>query len=187
MKLTELETKKIDESSLSRVWQHANSERPFALFTAFRDEVANDEVSKRKINQQRNVAAAAEIRKAGFGFFYVDGHWIENEGTPDEVEVAEDSIFAISDVNKEQEFVNLIVSLGKQYNQDAVLIKTSKGVHLYNQAGKPFAELGELSPGKAGDMYSKLRGNKGTFVFEAERDGKGFMGKMAERALARKK
>lgn len=174
--------KNINESSLSRVWQHAKSDRPFALFTAFRNEVSDDEKERRNINVTRNKEAANILRSVGYGYFFVDGYWIENEGTEDEVEVAEDSIFVIGDADKEEKFVKLIVALGKEYNQDAVLIKTSEGVHLYNQAGRKIADIGTLVPGKMGDIYTKLRGKNQTFVFEAERSDSGFAGAMVRKA-----
>lgn len=165
----------VNEASLSRVWQHLTSDRPVALLTAFRGEFTQEQ------NIQRNKTLAAKIKQAGYGYFFVDGYWVENQGTPDEVHVAEDSIFAIGDANKQEEFKQLVIDMGKQYNQDAVLIKDSTGVKLYDQSGNDFLDLGEFKPGKLAQAYTRLRNNKdsNTFVFEAERDDLGWLKKLA--------
>ena len=75
----------VSEASLSRVWQHTQSDRPIALLTAFRGEFGQAD------NIKRNKTLAAQVRKLGYGFFFVDGYWIENQGTPEEIHVSEDS------------------------------------------------------------------------------------------------
>lgn len=62
--------KNLNESSLSRVWQHVKSAKPICILTAFCGE---HELQK---NIQRNKALAADIRAAGYGYFFVDGYWI---------------------------------------------------------------------------------------------------------------
>lgn len=165
----------ISEASLSRVWQHVNSDRPIALLTAFRNEYTREE------NLVRNRALSADIRKAGYGFFFVDGYWIENQGTPAEVHVAEDSIFVIGNAGKHSEFLNSMIKFGKQYNQDAVLVKTSEGAKLYDQSGTTILNVGTLKPGKISQIYTKLRSGKqaDSFVFEAERDDLSWIQRLA--------
>ena len=43
-------------------------------------------------------------------------------------------------------------------------------------------DVGTLKPGKAGEIYSKLRNNKdsNTFVFEGERDDDGFIARLKQ-------
>lgn len=170
-----MSNQQLTEASLSRVWQHLTSDRPVALLTAFRGEFDREQ------NVQRNKTLAAQIKQAGYGYFFVDGYWVENEGTENEVHVAEDSIFAIGSADKETEFKQLAIQLGKKYNQDAVLIKDSTGVKLYDQVGNSFLDLGEFKPGKLAQAYTRLRNNKdsNTFVFEAERDDLGWLQKLA--------
>ena len=167
---------RLQEASLSRVWQHAESDRPIALLTAFRGEFTYDE------NVRRNKILALDIRKHGYGYFFVDGYWIENEGTPEEVRVSEDSIFAIGDEGKEEEFKQRMIALGAKYGQDGVLIKTGEGANIYNKSGEIDFPVGVLKPGKAGEIYTRLRTNKAanTFIFEAERDALGWMGHFIE-------
>lgn len=162
---------KLQESSLSRIWKHTNSDRPFALLTAFRGEYTYEK------NVQRNKKLAAQLRKGGYGFFYVDGAWIENQGTEDEIEVSEDSIFAIGNEGEDEKFLQQMIKHGKEYNQDGVLVKTGDGVKIYDQKGKVSLDVGTLKPGKMALVYTKLRNNKksNTFVFESTRLDSGWI------------
>lgn len=161
------------EASLPRVWQHFSSDRPVALLTGFRGEYTKEE------NLRRNAALAADIRNLGLGFFYVDGYWIENQGTPEERKVSEDSIFVIGEPNTDEKFLDAIVKFGKQYDQDGVLVKTQNTVAIYDKNGEVLYPLNKLNPGKLGTMYTKPRNNKhtNTFVFTEERVDRGWAGR----------
>ena len=165
----------LTEASLSRVWQHLESDRPVALLTAFRGEYTREE------NVQRNKQLAATLRQAGYGYFFVDGYWVENQGTDRETHVAEDSIFAIGTAGKEEEFRNLIKKLGNHYDQDAVIVKDGNGIILHTNDGAEI-NLGSFKPGNLAQAYTKLRKNKrsNTFVFESERTDAGWLGKLAQ-------
>lgn len=164
----------LNEASLSRVWQHAESDRPIALLTAFRGEYDREQ------NVRRNKELAASIRKLGYGYFFVDGYWIENEGTPEEVHVAEDSLFVIAPEGSDEKFRSQMIALGKKYDQEGVLIKDKDGANIYNNDGSSF-NIGTLKPGKAAQIYTKLRTNKkaNSFVFESERDDLGWLQRLA--------
>lgn len=161
----------VSEASLSRVWQHTQSDRPIALLTAFRGEFGQAD------NIKRNKTLAAQVRKLGYGFFFVDGYWIENQGTPEEIHVSEDSLFVIAPEGSDEKFRQQMIALGTEYNQDGVLVKDKDGAKVYDKSGGVMFDVGELKPGKAGEMYTKLRNNKksNTFVFEGERDDDGFI------------
>lgn len=161
----------VSEASLSRVWQHTQSDRPIALLTAFRGEFGQAD------NIKRNKTLAAQVRKLGYGFFFVDGYWIENQGTPEEIHVSEDSLFVIAPEGSDEKFRQQMIRLGTEYNQDGVLVKDKEGAKVYDKSGGVMFDVGELKPGKAGEMYTKLRNNKksNTFVFEGERDDDGFI------------
>ena len=168
----------INEASLSRVWKHFNDkDTTIILLTGFRGDL------EYKKNTERNKAIAGNLKNAGFGYFYVDGFWIENQGTEDEIKVSEDSIFALTtDLNKSNELVELGHKLGNNYNQDAIFVKTPKETYLYFKDGSKEKSSGGLKPGKLGDFYTQLRTNKksNTFVFEKERDGLGYYGSFKE-------
>lgn len=165
----------MNEASLSRVWQHAESDRPIALLTAFRGEYDYEE------NVRRNKELAATIRKLGYGYFFVDGYWIENEGTPEEKHVAEDTIFVIGQEGSDEKFRKQMIQLGAKYNQDGVLVKDKDGAKVYEKDGSVMFDVGTLKPGKAGEIYTRLRNNKkaNAFIFEAERDDLGWLQRLA--------
>jgi hypothetical protein len=165
----------LNESSLSRVWQHVKGDKPFAILTAFRGEFNRD------TNIRRNRALAADIRNLGYGFFFLDGFWVENQGTPEERKVSEDSLFVIGREGSDKKFIEQIVKLGAENNQDGVLIKSVDGINIYDKAGNVTYTLDNFNPGAAGEMYSKLRNNKrsNTFMFSEERDDIGWGGRMS--------
>lgn len=174
----------INESSLSRVWQHfTNPEHSVAILTAFRGRHDYDpELTSEQVylkNVERNKQLASEIRRLGYGFFFVDGHWIENQGTPHELAVKEDSIFVIGS-QKNTAFAQDMHGLGNMFGQEAVLVKDKEGTRLINKDGSEF-ELGNIQPGKMGEIYTKLRNNKqaNSFVFESERDELSWIARLA--------
>lgn len=160
------------ESSLSRVWQHyQDPDRVFAILTAFRGEYDLEQ------NLIRNRALASDIRNLGYGFFYLDGYWVENQGTDNERRVKEDSLFVTT--RNPHDFAKNILLLGKRYEQEAVLVKDKQGTRLLFTNGDTM-DLGQLQPGKMGGIYSQLRGRSNrTFIFENERDDLGWIQRLA--------
>lgn len=161
---------------LSRVWQHINSDRPICLMTAFRGQYTYEE------NVNRNKSLAADVRNLGYGFFYVDGFWIENQGTSTEQHVSEDTLFITGDLDLDDyKFQYDMVSLGKKYDQEAVLVKTNTGIRVITVSTGEEFKLSKLSLDKMGDIYTKLRSNKkaNTFIFENERDDLGWLQRLA--------
>jgi hypothetical protein len=174
----------LTETSLSRVWQHFNNpDHSVAILTAFRGRHDYDpELTAREVyhkNVDRNKQLASELKRLGYGFFFVDGHWIENQGSEHELAVKEDSIFVIGSA-KNSAFAQDMHKLGDSFNQDAVLVKDLDGTRLINKDGSEY-QLGEIQPGQMGDMYTRLRNNKqaNTFVFESERDELGWIDRLA--------
>jgi hypothetical protein len=174
----------LTEASLSRVWKHFNNpDHSVAILTAFRGRHDYEpELSAREVyhkNVERNKQLASELKRLGYGYFFVDGHWIENQGTDHELAVKEDSIFVIGS-NKNSAFAQDIHKLGNMFNQDAVLVKDKDGTRLISKDGSEYS-LGEIHPGQMGDMYTRLRNNKksNTFVFESEREELGWIARLA--------
>jgi len=165
----------LQETSLARVWQHVNSARPVGIVTAFRGEY------DRETNIQRNKALASDVRNLGYGFFFLDGFWVENQGTDHERHVSEDSLFVIGKVGHDDTFLTDMVALANRNNQDGVLVKTVDGINIYDKTGGVMFELHNFEPGKAGEMYSKLRTNQkaNTFIFTEERDDLGWVARLA--------
>jgi len=164
----------LQESSLSRVWKHFKDEdTTVVIFTAFRD----GEPYKKSV--QKNRKFAAELKNSGFGYFFVDGYFPENEGTEDEVQVKEDSIFAIADANDSQKLIELCHKLANAENQDSIIVKElDKGIYFLNQQKeKYFLEKGKATFKEVGKYYTKLRNKKvsNLFVFEGTHTRPGFI------------
>ena len=166
--------KHVNETSLSRVWSHTKNQRPYAIITAFRGEYTYEE------NVSRNKELAAYFRENGYGFFYIDGYWIENQGTPREKLVKEDSIFVVGPKENERIFLIRMINLADIYDQEGVLVKTSNGINIYNKTGKIVHQLNSLVPGQLGQIYSQLRNRRqGKFTFTEERDDLGWIDRLA--------
>jgi len=170
---------KMNEASLSRVWKHVSDENTtVCILTAFRDETSE----KDNISNNKHIATVLKSKK--FGYFYLDGYWVENEGTENEVKVSEDSIFAIcTEQSKSKEFIALCHKLGNRYDQDAIFVNEGNEVYLLNNDGSKLKLESSFKAGKMGKMYSKLKTGKhrnDTFIFEAERLGLGNIGSFKE-------
>ena len=167
----------LNEVKLGRVLQHFKSDKTVVILTGFRGDKSEKE------NERRNKAIAAEFRKAGYGYFYVDGYWIENKGTPEEVKVSEDSIFVTADPKYSDALIGLAHAQANKYDQDAIFVKSEEGVYLLYAGGKKEKLDSAFKPNKIGDFYTQLRGKgkASTFVFESERDGKGFFASLVEK------
>ena len=160
---------KLDEASLGRVLQHVQGKKNvknWGMMTAYR--YANTPNQNKKLNKQLE----SELRKLGYGFFKVEGHWVEcqdgnlsYEDCPKNLlkDAIEESLFVPNITAKE------IHKLGKKYGQDAVIFggeETKGNATLIFKDGK-VENIGKFSPNKIQQAYSKLKGGK-TFVFNPE-------------------
>ena len=166
----------LNESSLTRVWQHAqDKDKTLVIFTSFRDEFS------RQDNIKYNKIFASKIKAAGFGYFYVNGFFPENEGTSEETNVKEDSIFAIANnADEGKKLIALCHKLANSRNQDSIIVKEpvdgKSQVYFLDKNKKKIVLSGGLKAGKLGKYYTQLRNKKAsnTFIFEGEIDGKGY-------------
>jgi hypothetical protein len=161
----------LTESSLSRVWQHVKSNRPFAIITAFR------ESDSYEMNIQKNRALAASLRINGYGYFFLEGHFLEvNPKTGKQIKVKEESIF-VAGGNKDstpegnKKMKNALAEGAMEYEQDSFIMKDSisKSVILYNKQGKEIKDLGRINPSNFEKAVSLLfstykRSNKNFFM-----------------------
>lgn len=197
MKINEI--KPLVETTLSRVWQHTQSDRPFAIITASRE--ADDFETK----LQKNRALAAKIRNSGYGYFFLEGHFLEvDPETEEKIQVKEESIFIVggekdSTPEGNKKMKEIMVGFAQRYEQDSFITKSSDSntIDLFNKQGNKIVNLGELNPsnfskansllfqayktkGKSGiEGFSKLK-NRGerVFYFEGIEHGVGFMGRL---------
>ena len=162
----------LEEGSLSRIYRHT-IDRNIGMLTAFRGRYS------RADNRKRNSQLESDIRSAGFGFFRIDGHYVEGFGSDRERDVREEVFLVIGDKgNDNGRLKGFLRKAGAKYNQDSVFYKPFEGkaVLIGTQAkdedgnavefpglGVEFA-VGEFKPMKMGQFYSKMKGR--AFVFE---------------------
>ena len=179
----------LKETTLSRVFRHfQNKKIPVGIITAFRDEFEYGQ------NVKRNKVLASKIKKARYGFVYVDGHWKEKDKDPKSntygelIDVNEDSILVIGSENDNGKLKGLLKIWVKEYNQDAALFKdegTTKVV-LLDKSGKSTEISNRFSLKQLEFGYTKLHGRGGrSFSFDEERDGLGWLGRMKEKLKTR--
>ena len=105
----------INESSLSRLWQH-NSNYDCAVITAYRyaSECGKDKPYTKKENTARNRSLLLKLRNKKYGVITVKGQY--QEGTE---LVSETSFWVIN--NNDKNFEKTIEELGREFEQDSVL------------------------------------------------------------------
>ena len=160
----------IVEVKMSRVLKHFSQEEyPVGIITAFRGDL------DRKTNVANNKKLASFLRSKDYGFVYVDGAWIENQGKSDEKTVSEDSIFCMAPAGTSfDEFSKVMISQAKKYNQDAFLAydHEDKIVKIIDKNGKVDIKLkNPFKISKAAAYFTRLKknGNSGKFFFEGFR------------------
>lgn len=160
----------LNEVKLSRVWNHlTNPETVVGIITAFRGEYPREE------NLKRNQELIQTLRSEGFGFFIVDGAWEENGNL-----VKEDSIFVTGTPKSEERLFELLKRLTNRYKQDGFSFKPSgdSTYQIIDKNGDIIMSFDNVSFNKISDIYTKLRGNKGSFVFEKAWTASGFIGNL---------
>lgn len=163
-----LQYKFLDESSLSRVWQHVSQHKvpTWGMLTAFRS--SNTRAENLKLNKQ----LAADLRDKGYGFFKVEGHWLECQDdtipydkcpTDKLVDATEESLF-VPGISKSD-----IHMLGKKYGQDSVLYGDKKhgdkAQLIFSKGGT--LNLGSFNVNKVQQAYSKFKSGK-SFAFDTD-------------------
>lgn len=172
----------LDEASLSRLYRHT-LDRNIGIITAFRGRYPVSE------NKARNARLQSEIRAAGFGFYRVDGHYIEGYGSEVSKDVKEQAFLVIGDKGDDRgRLKGFLKKAGARYNQDSVLFKPFEGnaVLIGTQGkdedgnavefpgmGKEFS-VGEFKPMKVSQFYSRMKGKP--FVFESYQEADNFYG-----------
>ena len=149
----------LKETSINRLTAHSSNDKiSIAIITAFRGELSSQE------NIKRNKKIEREIKPLGYGYIKLEGHWIETQDNK-KVSVKEMSYFIIG---KSDDLKNSLKKWISKYNQEAGLYKpvgTKKFKIIYKDGSEE--NVGEFKPNRAGDMYSKIRKGKKTFVFES--------------------
>ncbi len=169
MKLNELLT----EASLGRVFQHwkkheDDPDYSWAMMTSWRSE-EDTETNWRNFNSFKR-----DVRSMGYGFFELEGHGQEEDGT-----VSEEPSLFIPKIDLDE-----ALSLAKKYDQFGIVYQGPESDHdvkLFETDGSTM-NLGPFRPNKIAQYYSKLRGKRGRpFTFEGVRPTSHIEG-MAEQA-----
>ena len=157
----------LKETSINRLTSHSNNDKiSIAIITAFRGELDKQE------NIKKNKELEKEIKPLGYGYLKLEGHWIETQDG-EKISVKEMSFFIIG---KNDDLKNSLRKWISKYNQEAGLFKPV-GTKIFKIIYKNGSEenIGEFKPNRAGDMYSKIRKGKRTFIFESVIEEGGFM------------
>lgn len=158
----------LEETSLSRVWQHASDpQTPFGILTAFRLAESGHEAEQAKINVEANRALAAEVRAAGFGYFFLRGNYVMKDGTP----AQETSLFIPGRAGETDKLREVLLRLVAKYRQESALFKPEGRDEAFLLFADGHVEsVGRFHPDKVSAYMSELTqgaGRGGTFVFEA--------------------
>lgn len=181
----------LNEASISRLWKHTQ-ERNIGIVTAFRGRYTVQE------NRKRNAQLQNDIRSAGFGFYKVEGHYIEGYGSEQSKDVHEEAFLVIGDKGQDAgRLKGFLKRMGSKYNQDSILYKSfdDKAVLIGTQSkdeegnsvefpglGVEFS-VGTFQPMKIGQFYSKMKGRP--FVFESYQEAESFMSKWIRHIIER--
>lgn len=168
----------LDEASLSRILTHLDT-RNVGIITAFRGGSAE----ALEINRARNRELQTMIRKKGFGYLRLKYQWIENEGTPEEIPVIEESFFVIgSDGDDNGKLKGFLRTTMDTYKQEAAIFKpwdSTTANLMYRNDPTTLISIGTFSvnPENIGRMYSQFKDKK--FVFHSLSEQRSFMSRLA--------
>lgn len=162
----------LTEASLVRLYGHTVN-RNVGAISAFRGRYTLSE------NRTRNAKLASDIRSAGFGYYKMEGHYIEGYKTDKQKDVHEEAFFIIGDEgNDNGKLKGFLRKAGARYNQDSVLYKAFNnknailiGTQSADEDGNPVTfpglgkevSVGEFKPMRMGEFYSKMKGKSFTF------------------------
>lgn len=105
----------INESSLSRIWQHVENEnRSFAVISSARDRFSSSE------NLARHDVLKNMVRLEGYGYIETKGGYEEDVPGKDEVVIVEEPSLFIPEMKKSD-----AIYFGRCFNQDSVMYKDS--------------------------------------------------------------
>lgn len=172
-RLTEIATLEnryvIDESSLSRIYQHveANPNRSWGTLSAQRYAYSKKE------NQQRTDALKKELRQRGYGFIPLEGHWREcqdpnmpyDQCPEDKLVDSVEMSFFVPNISRDE-----LKELGNQFEQDATIYggpDTNNQAELVGKEGETIVSLGRFKPNTMAQAFSRLKNGR-PYVFTDE-------------------
>lgn len=165
------------ESSLSRVWQHV-TQHDSGTISGYRyaRDCGTGQVYTTKEKKDRNAILKSKLLAKGYGVTSIDGVYIENYGTNNEIQVKEES-FIVVDLKDKGTLKKDLIELGEEFEQDSITYSKPSGEYYlissntcssgYPGKGKIGVEikLGKPFFGKDGEFHSKI--NNRPFIFES--------------------
>lgn len=182
--------RKILEKSLSRVYQHMQ-EHDSGFITAYRSEYSHGQ------NQQRNKSLLAKLQSQRYGVTSVEGSYIENYGTSNEIEVGE-HVFFVVDLYDKGNLKSALMDLGNEFDQDSILfipeggskgflIGTSKREDTWPGFGNVITLQSPVF-GEKGEFFTKVRNRPFTLSAMSESTAyalpEGYFGRYACKMIA---
>ena len=163
----------VNESSIGRMRYHATGSN-VAIVTANRKDF------NAETNLARNQELIKLIKKAGYGYIHVKGHYIEGYGTEQARPVEEHSFVVIGKRgNDNGKLLNDARSWGEHFGQDSIFYKKHDedsanlyGTQVTGNSYPPYGhtmDLGRFHPNMAGDFHTELKNTK-TFAFSESVD-----------------
>jgi hypothetical protein len=153
----------LQESSLSRIWKHAQLHQTGTI-TAFRyaRDCGEGTVYTKGENKARNKKLESKLLSKGYGITKIQGIYIENYKSNNEIEVKEESFFVV-DLKDNKKLLLDLKKLGREFDQDSICF----GLH----GGKRYTVFGtndcpNAYPGKGKNIKlgDAIFGNSGKFI-----------------------
>src|ERR1035437_10196191 len=106
----------IAESSLSRICQHSKNHSVGSI-SACRGDISTG------TNDHRNRQLGAYLHNRGYNITVITGGYIENHGTPEEIEITEKAFFVVNPIEGDDcgKLEQDLIDLGQLYDQDSIL------------------------------------------------------------------
>lgn len=163
----------LQESSLSRIWKHSQLHQTGTI-TAFRyaRDCGEGKVYTKGENKARNKKLESKLLSKGYGITKIQGIYIENYKSNNEIEVKEESFFVV-DLKDNKKLLSDLKKLGREFDQDSIcfgleggrrytVFGTNDCPNAYPGKGKN-VKLGDAIFGKSGKFMSKVNGRP--FIF----------------------
>lgn len=167
----------LNESSLSRIYNHytKHDSGTISAFRSARDCGMGEKYTKSE-NMQRSSQLKSKLLTMGYSVSRINGVYIENYNTPNEIPVNEVS-YLVVDINDTGNLKNDLIKLGKYFDQDSITFSNPSGEYYlissnnceqgYPGNGQIGVEikLGKPMFGKSGEFHSKINGRP--FIFQS--------------------
>lgn len=150
-------------AGLTRIISHVQSGVNFIIITAFRGE------NSKKENVRRNTEMLQDIKAKNLGAIQLEGHWTENAGTPEAINVVEISYFIPNrtwggESIEISEFKQIGQDLRAKYDQESFLYGDGKEVYVVEEGSEfSIGSAVHVSYNQLEEIYSKIKGKN--FIF----------------------